>query len=289
MSFYTRLAMRMFYSHTNSVAPYFSDLKSDMKKAKMKYSIPEYLSLALLTSLLVFLFELPLLSFIFGLVLQIFLFSFISAFTVSIFATIGLFMFFVNYPKYIIMERAKKIDESLPFASIYMATLAGSQLPLNKQFSIFSKFSEYKEVNEEINEINQDVQLFGLDINTALERAVERTPSKNLKEILWGMLSVTRSGGDLEVFLNEKAKTFLNENRRKIYEFSHQLTVYIEIYLTAIVLGAIFFTILTAITSGISGSGASVLPVQALVIFVFLPVISFIFIGLIKSATPGDE
>ena len=276
MSFYTKLAMRMFYEHTESVAPYFSDLKSDMKKAKMKYSIPEYLSMALLTSLLVFIFELPLLSFIFGFALQNFLFSLAMAFTVSIFATIALFMLFVNSPKYLVHARAKKIDESLPFATIYMATLAGSQLPLTKQFSIFSKFSEYKEVNEEINEINRDVEFFGLDINTALERAVERTPSNNLKEILWGILSNARSGGNLEIFLNEKAKTFLNENRRKIYEFSHQLTIYIEIYLTAI-------------TSGIGGVGSSVLPVQASVIFVFLPGISFVFISLIKSATPGEE
>ena len=129
-----------------------------------------------------------------------------------------------------------------------------------------------------------------MDVNTALERAVERTPSKNLKDLLWGILSVNKSGGDIDVYMKEKAKVFVAEYRRKIYEFSQQLSIFLEVYITAVVLGAVFFTILTAIMSGISTGGAGdVIMIQFLLIFVFIPMISLAFMVLIKAMTPGGE
>ncbi|MEM7825852.1 MAG: type II secretion system F family protein, partial [Candidatus Aenigmatarchaeota archaeon] len=127
------------------------------------------------------------------------------------------------------------------------------------------------------------------DVNTALERAVERSPSKNLRELFWGLLSMNRTGGDINLFLREKAKSFMTEYRRKLYEFSHQLTMFIEIYITAIILGAVFFTILSAIFSGLTGIGSNIILLQFLIIFLFLPVVSLAFIIFIKNITPGGE
>jgi flagellar protein FlaJ len=156
-------------------------------------------------------------------------------------------------------------------------------------FQIFSRFAPYGELNNEIKKIESDISLFGLDVNTALERSIERTPSKNLKELLWGILSTNRSGGDLSVYLKEKSKTFMDEYRRKLYEFSQQLTIYIEIFLTAVILGAVFFVILTSIMSGISGTTGSTLLIQFFLIFIYLPVVSIVFIWLIRISTPGGE
>jgi len=145
----------------------------------------------------------------------------------------------------------------------------------------------YGEFGEEIKRIDTDVRIFGFDINTALERAIERTPSKNMKELLWGMLSTNRSGGNMSEFLEEKSKSLIAEYRRRLYEFAHSLTIYIEIYLTSIVLGAVFFVILTAIMSGLSGGFGNVLLLQTFLIFIFLPVISAVFLYLIKISSPG--
>jgi len=197
----------------------------------------------------------------------------------------------MNYPKLIIREKAKHIDNVLPFAALYLSTIASSKLPVHKLFEIFSKFSEYGELTDEIRSIQNDIDIFGLDVNTALERAVERSPSKQFKEMLWGMLSTIRSGGDTSVYLKETAINLMNEYRRKLYEFSHQLTIYIEVYLTTIVLGAIFFTILTSIMSGIAAGAASsnIIALQFIVIFIFMPLVSILFILMVKSITPGRE
>lgn len=289
MSFYDKLAFRLFSQVSEILGSYLTDVKTDLRKSRMKTSVQEYLSKTIMTSFIIFLVGLPILSFAFGFVLQSFLFSFIFAFTLSLFLAVIVFVFFLNYPKAVINSKAKELDNSLPFATLYLSTVAGTKLPLHKTFEIFSRFSGYGEVAREINEINEDVKVFGLDINTAIERAVERTPSKNFKELLWGILSAIRTGADLPIFLKEKSTSFMTEYRRKIYEFSHSLTVYIEVYLTAIVLGAIFFTILTAIIAGISGAAGNIVFLQFFLIFIFLPLVSALFIFLIKSITPGGE
>lgn len=154
---------------------------------------------------------------------------------------------------------------------------------------LFSKFGQYGELSSEFNQMQNEISLFGLDANTALERAIDRTPSKNLKELLYGILATNTSGGDMSVYLKDKSNSFFADYKRRLYDFSHQLTVYIEIYLTAIILGAIFFVILTAILAGISGTGGNIIFLQFFLIFLFLPLISGVFIFLIKSAQPGGQ
>ncbi len=286
---YTKTAMRLFGGLADGALQYFPNIKTDLKKAKMKAAAQEYLSSAILTMLVIFLFELPLLSLIFAIIFQSFLFAFITSFTVSIFLSAVFFFAFVNYPKLTIKDRAKKIDNNLAFSSLYLSTIVGSKLPLHKVFEIFGKFSKYDEITDEVAGITRDIEGFGLDINTALERAIQRTPSKEFKELLWGVLSVNRSGGDVDRFLKEKSKNYLNEYRRKLYEFSHQLTMFIEIYLTVVIIGAIFFTILTSIMSGIAGSTGDIMFIQFFLIFIFLPLTSVAFIIFVKSISPAGE
>jgi len=289
MSGYVRIAMKFFHPMTDAMAPYFSNLKPELKRAGIKTSVQEYIAGGIFVSFLIFLIELPLLSFIFALLFSNFLFGFITSFTLSFFLTTIFFLSYVNYPKVLIRNRAKNIDDILPLASLHLSTIASSKLPLHKVFEIFSKFAAKGELAEEMGKIQSEIKLFGIDVNTALEKAIERTPSKSLKELLYGILSTNRSGGDLGIYITEKAKSFMSEYRRKLYEFSHQLTIFIEVYLTAIVLGAIFFVVLTSILSGIGGGGSNIIFLQFFLIFVFLPMVSAVFILLIKSITPGGE
>jgi flagellar protein FlaJ len=290
MSFYTRMAFRYFGRYSENISIFFPDLKLDIKKTKMKTSVQEYISTSLLTTFLVFLVEVPLLSFAFGLIFKSFLFSFITGFTASVILSVAIFFIFTQYPKTIVSERSKKMNSSLPFTSLYLSTIAGTKLPLSKVFQIFGKFNKSGEMGEEVGMINKDIEAFGFDVHTALERAVERSPSKNFKDLLWGILSTSASGGDVVSYLREKSKTFMEDYRRKLSEFSKKMMLISEVYLTAIVLGTIFFVILTAIISGISsGPGSSIILLQTIMIFLFLPLMSFMFIILVKRATPGEE
>jgi len=290
MSLYSKLAFRYFGKYGEDISTiFFPDLKSDLKRSKIKTSVQEYISTSILTTFLVFLIEVPVLSFAFGIIFKSFLFSFITGFTVSVLLSIFIFILFTKYPKTVIMEKSKKMDSGLPFASLYLSTISGTKLSLEKIFKIFGRFSKYGELTEEVEMINRDVETFGFDIHTALERAVDRSPSKNFKDLLWGILSTSTSGGDVTSYLREKSKGLMEDYRRKLMEFSKKMMMLSEIYLTAIILGTIFFVILSAIFSGIGGGTNSIILMQTLLIFVFLPMMSILFIILVKASTPGGE
>ncbi|MBI2546964.1 MAG: type II secretion system F family protein [Candidatus Aenigmarchaeota archaeon] len=267
----------------------FPDLKDDLKKAAMKISAREYLSNGLLGSFLFFLAEIPGLSFIFGLFSKSIALSLITSVTISALLTIIIFYLFTKYPSTIISDKSKKIDTFLPFASLFLSTIAGTKLPLNQVFKIFSQNSNYPEITQQIKTMNNDMEVFGLDVHTALQKAVDRTPSKKMKEMLYGIMSTSISGGDIAIYLREKAKSQMADYRRSLDEYSKKITVFIEVYLTAIVLGAIFFIILTSIFSGISGVGGNIILLQSLIIFIFLPLVSGAFIVLVRASSPIGE
>ena len=290
MSFYGRMAMHYLGEYIEPHLTLFSDLKKDLKKSGMKKTLIEYLSTTVLTCAILFVVELPILSLIFSLLGLGFLFSLFMATTASILICALFFILFVNYPKFVINDKAKSIDKSLPFAGIYLSTIASSQLPPHKIFDIFSRFEEYGELTREMKRIVTDMEMFGLNVYDSLAKAVDRTPSKDLRDLFWTIISTLKAGGDLPTYLFEKSKSFLDDYRRKLNEFAQSLSVYLEVYLTALVLGTIFFIILTSVMSGFTGGVASdILYVQFFLIFFFIPLISAAFIILIKAASPGGE
>jgi len=286
----SKYAFRVFSAHATKLDELFPELRTNLKRAGLKISSIEYLANAIMISSITFFVSLPLLSFIFAYFLSNFLFSFLSAITFSVFVTLGSFFIYLSYPNTLIKDKEKKLDRYLPFSALYLSTVTSSKLPLHKALKIFSKFSGYEAVAKEIDKINEDVELFGLDINTALERAIIRSPSKKFRELLYGILATIRSGGNLHLYLKERAQEYMLDYRRKLSEFAHSMAIYTEIYLTAVILGAIFFTILTAIMSGISGGGTTnIVSLQFFLIFIFIPMVSVLFMYLVKTAQPGGE
>jgi archaellum biogenesis protein FlaJ (TadC family) len=282
--------MQYFSGIAESYSPYLSDLKPDLSKANIKLSLKEYISIALMTITLVFIVEFPLLSFLTGLfpgftIIMAFLFSF--AMTIF-FCSIIAFFFYV-YPSMRVQSRAKKINYSLPFATTYLATVSGSNAPPSMMFNILSDFEEYQEIAKEAKRIRRDIELLGMTTIEALRKAAKQSPSEKLKELLWGINTTIRTGGDLTSFLHEKADTYMRDYRRALNQYSETLSTFLEIYLTLIIVSSIFFIIITTIISafGVSQAMGSLIAVsQFAVVFLFLPVISIGFVYLLKQISP---
>ncbi|MFH8080851.1 MAG: type II secretion system F family protein [Candidatus Aenigmatarchaeota archaeon] len=286
---YQQFAVKIFGGLSNSLSPYFTELKDDLKKAEMKITLVEYLSTTFLTCLIFFIIELPLLALIFSLLRLGPLFSFFLAITVTLTLWLFIFLFFLNYPKFIIKDKIKSIEKNLPFATIYLSTITSSGVPPSKVFELFAKIEDHGEISKEAKKIVTDMKAFGFNVYEALFRSIERIPSIELRDLFWSITSVLRAGGDLSVFLRERSTTYLNNYRRRLNEFARNLAIYLEIYLTILVLGAIFFTILTSIMMGLGGNLGSVVFLQFFVVFIFIPLTSAGFIILIKSSSPGGE
>ncbi len=285
----SKYAFALFGDVAKKIEPYFSDLKEELKKANLKISPQEYIANALFASLITFMLVLPSLAFSLSIISASFLFGYLTAITLTIFLPVIVFLIYLNYPKSIIKEKEKEIDSYLPFSTLYFSSILSSGVPLHKAIKIFVEFSGHGAVVNEMKKIADDMEFFGLDIVSALERAVNRTPSRKFREFLYGLLGVIRSGGNIYHFVRERTSEYLLDYKRKLSEFSRSMTIYTEIYLVAIVLGTIFFVILTSIVSALGIGAQDILGIQLFMILVFLPMISILFLFLIKKAQPFWE
>ena len=210
------VAFKMFSAYTEPLIKLFPEIKDDLIKSKLRYSPSEYLSIAIFVSFVAFLLSLPVFSFFYGLFFATFLFSFIFSITTSVVFAVLIFFFFLNYPKILVSIRARKINQSLPFAMLYLSAIMKSRISFVEGIKIFTKFGRYKDIVEEFEDIINDIEFFGLDVNTALENAIKRSPSKQLSDVLVGILSVLKSGADLGEFLEQKSRSLMDDYRREL-------------------------------------------------------------------------
>ncbi len=283
---YTSLSRRLFGSIANSLEPYFEDLKMDLQKANMNYTLEEYLSKAIFTIFLAFIAESALLSFILSYFIEPFM-AIISSIILCMGISAGLFFMFYSYPATISSSRRNKIKKILPFSTSYMATIASSNLPPISIFRTLAKFKDYGEISNEAANIVRDVDVFGMSVNNAIKKQAKRTPSKEFAELLWGINNVATSGADMAMYLKQKSNEMMNEYKRRIEKYSQDLSLYVEIYLTLIITGSIFFVVLSSVISAISG-GLEVITIQSFIVFILLPLISIGFLVLVKSISPTE-
>jgi len=281
---YADFCFRIFGSMSKSLSIYFSDMKKDIYKSGLTYTVDEYLSIAFFTTMMTFVLEVIILSFAFGFFVGPML-SVLMGLLLSIAISGALFFMFYSYPTTIAKTKESKIRKVLPYAVSSLATISSSKVPPFVFFKTLSSFKEYGEVAEESKNIVRDVELFGMTTSAALKKQAKRTPSKEFRELLWSINTIMSSGGDLTTFLKQKSEEYMNDYRRQIRKYSQDLSLYVEIYLTLIITGSIFFIVLSSIISAISVGIENVL-IQSFIVFILLPLLSIGFIILIRSASP---
>lgn len=269
--------------------PYFESIKGDLQKANLSLSLNEYVYVMFFSTLLVFVASFPILSFLAGVLFKIPLLAFLFSFTASAFLALTIFFIFYSYPAFIAGRRRKKIEGFLSFATTYMATIASSGSPPTAMFRVLSQFDEYGEISKEAKHIYRDVEIFGMNLTDAMRKAASRTPSPDFKELLWGLTNVLTAGGSPAAYLHEKSEGFMQDNRRRLRDFSQTLSLLIEVYLTLIMVGSIFFVIMTSMMSIFGGAQSNLFIVflQFLDVFIILPLLSIGFIIALKAIYPA--
>lgn len=264
--------------------------KADMKIDPEKYICMMYFStfvsffMALLVCfpvLLIFVFSRGPSPFVMSLITSLFLSLLISGIT---------FFSYFTYPSLMSSGRIKKIDNIMPYVAIYLGTLAASGLPPQKFFTFLAKFKEYGEVQKEASKIAKDVNEAGLDLVSAISRSVKNSPSRAWAEFLTGLKTTITTGGNLQAYMREKAKTFAADFRRKVQEYSTQLEVFIQMYTILVVVGAMFFIIVSSLIVTIGGLSVQMVKmVQYIVIVLGVPFLTIAFILIIKGISPFED
>lgn len=265
---------------------YFEDLRPQLSKANIDVSLPEYTAMLVFSTAISALFSLLVLGSIF--VLGSGITGAILGLASSLVIGTATMLMFYLYPSILIRNRASKIRDTLPFATMYMSTLAGTGTSIQDIFTVLAEQEEYGEVSQEAERISQDIETFGMDLSEALKKAADRTPSNDFKELMWGMNHVITSGGSLRDFLQERSRTLMNDYQRRVEEFADQLSLLVEMYITVVIVGSIIFTSMSAVMSSFTQmSGNFIVTIQMLAIFIVLPLISGMFIIFVRGISPG--
>jgi len=282
---YVNLCYKFFGNTSKSIRGYFLDIREDLQKANINYTLDEYISTSLFTTAVTFVIECILMAFIFGILLHNIFSSIFLSLTLSLSISGVLIFLFFSYPSTVANSCGSNIKKILPFTVSYMATVASARLPPITIFRTLSKFKEYGELAKEAENIVRSVDVFGMTFSAAIKKQAKTTPSQEFKDILWGINTVISSGGDLSTFLKQKSDGLMNDYKRRIRKYSQDLSLYVEIYLTLIITGSIFFIVLSSVIASISTDLGTIV-LQSFVVFILLPLVSIGFIVILKSMSP---
>jgi flagellar protein FlaJ len=180
--------------------------------------------------------------------------------------------------------RSNLINQSLPHTTAYLYALSrgGGLNLLEIMRSITKNHHIYGAAAEEIGYIVKDMECYGTDLLTALEKASYRTPSHKFKDFIEGLNSIVTSGGDVAAYLKAKNEQYRLTALKEQKIFFETLGVLAEVYISAFVAGPLFLITILVVLGLINPSSASILN---LIVYVIIPISTVVFILLLNSLT----
>jgi len=270
--------------------PLFRDLDLNLQKSTLKVSFKAYVSLTLFIAILASCatfalvpitlfsaFKIPLLPAI--------LFGVGGSLFAGALSIIGFYM----YPIYRADKFKRDLEDELPFTTGYMAILTTAGVSPEKIFYSLSSMSAPLTISIEAKNIVRDVNLFGLDIISSLEKASKRTPSERFREMLEGLISTVHSGGNLAAYLHEKSKQYMKLKRISLRKFSDTLSVLSEFYVALLVTGPLLLVIMLAVMAMLGGGSLGALSpnlILKLLTYIGIPISSIMFLIILDATSP---
>ena len=284
------VAYRLVGGKITRVLPLFEDLSLHLQRAGLKTGFRVYISLTVFSTLLialttlvavpcllVFTFDVPLFpAILFGLGGSLFAVAF---------SILGFYM----YPVYRADQFKRELEDELAFATGYMSILASAGVPPEKIFYSLSNLPIPLAVSTEAKNVIRDVNLFGLDIISALEQASKRTPSERFREMIEGFISTIYSGSNLAAYLREKSKRHMKLKRISLRKFSDTLSMLSEFYVAILVTGPLLLIIMLAVMAMMGGGGLGLLSPDLLLnilTYIGIPVGSVMFLLILDAVSP---
>ncbi len=288
---YRKLAYTSFGKFLEPLLPRFDDLGKNLRKAGMEVSLRMYLATGLLTSLLSFFvgFVGVFLAFFFVKEQQLLGTDWILIIVISILVVFASLLGFYIYPSYVMSNRKRGLESSLPTASSFLAAMSSAGVAPDKSFLALANENINLEVAKEAEKITRNIEILGYDMLSALEMAAENSPSKVFSAFLEGLVSVVNSGGDLTSYLTNETKTLMRDKVREEKEFIEGLGVVAELFLVIGVVTPIFFVIMLAVLAIMaSDSGNQGTILMALLTYVLIPLGMSVIILLIDVMQPTE-
>jgi len=284
------MAYQLMGNKTARFMPLFKDLDQTLQKSGLKINFKAYVSLTVLSSLLItasVAVVLPvLLIFVSNMPIgSALLFGFGGALFTCAFTVIGFYM----YPVYCADKHKRELDDELPFTTGYMAILANAGVSPEKIFHSLSNLNVPLAASAEAKEVVKNINLFGLDVISALKKASSRTPSEKFRDTIEGIISTIHTGGNLGGFLRQKFKTAMKLKRLSLKKYADSLSVLSEVYVALLLTGPLLLVIMVSVMSVLGGGGLGILSpdlLLSLLTYLLIPVCAVIFLIILDSTSP---
>jgi flagellar protein FlaJ len=282
-------AYKLLGDKTARFLPLFKDLDQSLLRSGLRTNFKAYVSLTVLASLLVTLSV----GIVTSLLLVVFRMPFSSAFLfgvgAALFTSAMSVIGFYLYPVYRADKHKRELDDELPFTTGYLSILASAGVSPEKMFHSLATLNVPLAASSEAIDIVKNVNLFGMDIISALEKASSRTPSQKLRDMIEGMISTIHTGGNLGAFLRERFKTHMKLKRVSLKKYSDSLSVLSEVYVALLLTGPLMLVIMLSVMSVLGGGGLMGLSSElllSLLTYIGIPVCAIIFLIILDSSSP---
>jgi flagellar protein FlaJ len=264
----------------------FQAVKDTLPKADIKIAFRTYMSVTLLTTAIVYVAALIATVIIAqnflkpSLLMLIFYLLFIPILT-----AVMCFLLFNYYPYQKASSRQKNIEVNLPFVMTHMGAIAESGVPPQIIFQLMAQFKEYGEVSREMEKIVRNINMFGIDPLTSVKEVAQKTPSDSLRQLLYGFVTTTESGGNIKTYLKNAGTQALFEWRMKRERFLQQLSAYAEFYTGLLIAAPLFMIAIFAVMNMIQPTlgGYTILDLMKLSIYVIIPLLNSGFLLFLRG------
>ena len=275
---------------SDRLMPLFKDLERTLQQSGLRINFKAYVSLTVLSSLLITASVAVVLPVVLVVVFRMalasaLLFGFGGALFTWAFTVIGFYL----YPVYCADKHKRELDDELPFTSGYMAILASAGVSPEKIFYSLSNLDVPLAASTEAKEVIKNINLFGLDVISALEKTSRRTPSEKFRDTIEGIISTIHTGGNLGGFLREKFRTAMKLKKLNLKKYSDNLSVLSEVYVALLLTGPLVLVIMVSVMSVLGGGGLGLLSpdlLLSLLTYLLIPVCAVIFLIILDSTSP---
>jgi flagellar protein FlaJ len=270
--------------------PLFRDLDRNLQRAGLKFNFRAYVSLTVFTSIIASVSTGVAVPLVLFLVFHVALLpALLFGLGIGLLAFTSAIVGFYVYPLYRADKHKHELDDEMPFTMGYMAILASAGVSPEKIFYSLSSLKKPLAATSEAKDIMRHINLFGLDIISALEKTSSRTPSAKLQEILEGIISTMHSGGNLAGYLREKFKTYIKLRKLSLKKYADTLSMLSEVYVALLLTAPLLFVIMLSVMSVLGGGGIGGLSsdmLLRLITYLGIPVCALVFLVIVDSAAP---
>ncbi len=283
---FKRLSVIIFGRIADKYSDSFDNLKDKINEAGFEILSRTYISVTFFSSFLAYFLSLPVVYFLAKTYLQDFMVFLTPVFSIGVSAAVFALVYY--YPFQVAFSRKRDLEFNLPFAVNHMAAISTSGVPPKIIFKLLSEFGEYGEISKEASKIVRNIEVFGQDTTTSIQNVASNTPSKNFRELLYGLLSTIKTGGNLSDYLQVKSKEALFIYRIRREEHLQALSTYADFYTAVMIAAPLFLISILAIMNIVGGTieGMTITDIMNIGIYLAIPAMNIAFILFVHFTQP---